>query len=269
MDGRASAGVVASVDDGGAVGRITLSRPQKLNALSIAVLEDLATVAAWFDERPEVKVVVVAGAGTSFSAGFDLADPSWRAEGADPAANTRFGRAMADAISSMGALTIASIRGHCIGGGVVLAAACDLRVVSDTARFKIPEVDLGVPLYWTGVPRLVRELGPALTKELVLTGRTFEAEEARSIRFANRLVPDAELEAATDGLAAELAAKPAIVIRTTKRQIEEAVPSVPGAVAEVERDSAGWLAASADPEARAVAAAYVASLRRPPGTGSS
>ena len=208
MDGLTSAGVVVSIDDGGAVGRITLSRPEKLNALSIAVLEDLAAAAVWFDERPEVKVVVVAGEGPSFSAGFDLADPSWRAEGADPAANTRAGRAMADAIGSMGALTIASIRGHCIGGGVVLAAACDLRVVSDTARFKIPEVDLGVPLYWTGIPRLVRELGPALTKELVLTGRTFDAEEARSIRFANRLVPDAELEAATDALAAELAAKP-------------------------------------------------------------
>jgi enoyl-CoA hydratase/carnithine racemase len=267
MDRLTSAGVVVAIDDGGAVGRITLSRPEKLNALSIAVLDDLATAASSFDERPEVKVVVVAGEGTSFSAGFDLADPSWRAEGADPAANTRFGRAMADAIGSMGALTIASIRGHCIGGGVVLAAACDLRVVSDTARFKIPEVDLGVPLYWTGVPRLVRELGPALTKELVLTGRTFDAEEARSIRFANRLVPDADLEAATEALAAELAAKPGIVIRTTKRQVEEAAPSVPGAVAEVDRDSAGWLAASADPEARAVAAAYVASLRRVPGTG--
>jgi enoyl-CoA hydratase/carnithine racemase len=163
----------------------------------------------------------------------------------------------------MGALTIASIRGHCIGGGVVLAAACDLRVVSDTARFKIPEVDLGIPLYWTGVPRLVRELGPALTKELVLTGRTFDATEARAIRFANRLVADADLEAATDELAAQLAAKPGIVLRTTKRQVEDAAPSVPPEVADAESDRAGWLTASADPEAREVAAAYVASLRRP------
>ena len=256
--------VAVSVDEDGAVGRITLVRPEKLNALSIQVLEALAAASAWFDERPEVKVVVVAGEGASFSAGFDLTDPSWRAEGADPAANTQVGRVMADAIGSMGALTIASIRGHCIGGGVVLAAACDLRVVSDTTRFKIPEVDLGVPLYWTGIPRLVRELGPALTKELVLTGRTFDAEEARSIRFANRLVPDAELDAATDELAAQLAAKPGIVLRATKQQVEDAAPSVPSEVADVASDKAGWMAASADPEARAVAAAYVASLRRPP-----
>lgn len=262
MDAVTSGAVRVSVDDGGSIGRITLARPGKLNALSIAVLEGLAAAASWFDERPEVKVVVVAGEGASFSAGFDLGDPSWRAEGADPAANTQVGRAMAEAIGSMGALTIASIRGHCIGGGVVLAAACDLRVVSDTARFKIPEVDLGIPLYWTGIPRLVRELGPALTKELVLTGRSFDATEARAIRFANRLVPDAELEAATDELASQLAAKPGIVLRTTKQQVEDAAPSVPEAVADAGSDRAGWLAASADEEARAVAAAYVASLRR-------
>lgn len=253
-----------SVDDGGAIGRLTLVRPEKLNALSIAVLQDLAAAAAWFDARPEVKVVVVAGEGASFSAGFDLADPSWRAEGADPAANTQVGRAMADAIGSMQALTVASIRGHCIGGGVVLAAACDLRVVSDTARFRIPEVDLGVPLYWTGIPRLVRELGPALTKELVLTGRGFDAEEARAIRFANRLVPDADLEAATDELAGQLAAKPGFVLRTTKQQVEDAAPSVPAGVADAASDRAGWRAASSDPEARAIAAAYLAERARPP-----
>ena len=69
----------------------------------------------------------------------------------------------------MRALTIARIQGWCVGGGLVLAAACDLRLAADTARFSIPEVDLGIPLAWGGIPRLVREIGPALTKELVLT----------------------------------------------------------------------------------------------------
>lgn len=262
MQGTSEGAVGVTVDDGGAVGRITLRRPGKLNALSRAVLEDLAAAAGWFDQRPEVKVVVVAGDGANFSAGFDLGDRSW-SDDEDPAASARTGRAMAEAVGSMGALTIASIRGHCIGGGVVLAAACDLRVVSATSRFRIPEVELGIPLYWTGIPRLVREIGPSLTKELVLTGRTFDAEEARAIRFANRLVPDAELDAATDALAAELAGKPGLVLRTTKQQVEEAAASVPEGVRDVDADAAGWIAATTDPEARAVAAAYVASLRRP------
>jgi enoyl-CoA hydratase/carnithine racemase len=155
----------------------------------------------------------------------------------------------------MQAITVASIRGHCIGGGVVLAAACDLRVASRTAVFRIPEIDLGIPLFWTGVPRLERELGPALTKELVLTGRAFDADEARSIRFVNRVVADDELEAATDRLAVELAAKPGLVLRTTKRQVEAAAAlSTDG---DADGDAARYVAAMSDAECRAIAMAYV------------
>jgi enoyl-CoA hydratase/carnithine racemase len=248
-----------AVDD--AIGRITLRRPDKLNALSRAVLEELTEAAAWFDQHLEVKVVVVAGEGRAFSAGFDLQDPRW-AELGPPEQSTVVGRAMADAVGSMQATTLASIQGHCIGGGVVLAAACDLRVAAEGARFKIPEVDLGIPLYWTGIPRLTRELGAALTKELVLTGRTFDAAEAKAIRFVNRVVRDASLAAETDALAATLAAKPGIVLRSTKVQVEAAAPSVPDAVAGVDDDRTGYRAASDDAEARAVARAYVQGLGR-------
>lgn len=202
-----------------------MARPQKLNALSRTTLEELAQAAAWLDSQSQVAVVVVSGEGRAFSAGFDLHDSSWPDLG-PPERSAVVGRAMAEAIGGMRAVTIASIRGHCIGGGVVLAAACDLRVTSTTAEFRIPEIDLGIPLYWTGISRLVRELGPALTKELVLTGRSFGAHEARSMRFVNRVVPDEELETETDSLATELAAKRALVLRTTKQQVEAVAPSV-------------------------------------------
>lgn len=234
----------------GAVGRLTLNRPEKLNALDRATLEDLGTAAAWFDGRPDVKVVVVAGAGRAFTAGFDLTDTSW-VELGPPERSGVVGRAMAEAVAGMQALTIASIHGHCVGGGVVLASACDLRVAATSARFRIPEVDLGIPLLWTGVPRLVRELGPALTKELVLTGRAFDADEARAIRFVNRVVPDEDLAAATEALATELASKPALVLRTTKDQVEEAAPSLPLTDGGPEADVATFAAAFADPECRA------------------
>jgi enoyl-CoA hydratase/carnithine racemase len=239
----------------GAIGRIALARPAKLNALNRAVLEGLAHAAAWFDGRDDVKVVVISGEGTSFSAGFDLDDPSWRELG-PPEQTAAVGRAMAEAVGGMRALTIAQIQGHCIGGGVVLAAACDLRVVGASALFRIPEVDLGIPLFWTGVPRLTRELGPALTKELILTGRVFDADEALAIRFANRLVDDAGLAAHTTKLAAELASKPRLVLRTTKQQVEAAAPPVPADDPGTARDVAELAAAFADPESRAIAAAY-------------
>jgi len=248
------------VEVDGAIGRITLARPGKLNALNRAALEELALAASWFDGHRSVKVVIVSGDGSSFSAGFDLSDPRW-AELGPPERSAVVGRAMAEAIGGMRAITIASIRGHCIGGGVVLASACDLRVASDTAQFKIPEVDLGVPLYWTGIPRLVRELGPALTKELVLTGRPFAAEEAGTMRFVNRVVPDGELEGATQALAVELAAKPALVLEATKRQLEEAAPSVPATDRGAEDDARAFAEAQGDPESLASAAAYVRRVR--------
>jgi len=242
----------------GAVGRITLARPEKLNALNRATLEELAVAATWFDRQSTVKVVVVAGEGTAFSAGFDLADERWRKLG-PPERSAVVGRTMAEAIGGMQAVTIASIRGHCIGGGVVLASACDLRVASVNARFRIPEIDLGIPLLWTGVPRLTREVGPALAKELILTGRSFDADEARAIRFVNRVVPDFDLESATAALAAELASKSARVLRVTKQQVEEA--SSAASAADGEADVAALAAAFADPESRALAAAYYERLR--------
>ena len=253
-----SANLRVTLDD--SIGRIVLARPEKLNALNRALLEELAVAAAWFDDQPAIKVVVISGEGRSFSAGFDLSDPSWRELG-PPEQSAAVGRAMAEAIGGMRALTIASIQGHCVGGAVVLASACDLRVVAESATFRIPEVDLGIPLFWTGVPRLTRELGPALTKDLILTGRAFDAAEARAIRFANRVVADDELEQHTGALAAELAAKPAFVLRVTKQQVDTVAPPLAATDDGAAGDIALLAAAFADPESRAVAAAYMQRLR--------
>ena len=144
---------------------------------------------------------------------------------------------MADAVGGMRAMTIAAIHGHCVGGGVVLAAACDLRVAASSARFSIPEVDLGIPLAWGGIPRLVRELGPAVTKELVLTCRPFDADEARSLRFVTSVVEEDELDTAVEGLAARLAAQPAYSLELTKRHVNEVAEesgSTAGAIADAD-----------------------------------
>ncbi len=164
----------------GPLARVTLTRPERLNALSPTALRELAEVATGLKSNPELKVVVIGGRGRAFSAGFDIdaADDA----GPSPAV-VDLGREMAEAIDSIPALTIAQIHGHCVGGGLVLAAACDLRLAAESTRFSIPEVDFGIPLAWGGIPRLVRELGPAMTKELVLTCRPFSAAEAHSLGF--------------------------------------------------------------------------------------
>jgi enoyl-CoA hydratase/carnithine racemase len=229
----------------GAIARLVLDRPHKLNALSSNLLEELIDAAEWFSAQPDIKVVIVSGEGRSFSSGADL-EGMGSAE-IKPREAADIGRRMADAVTGMRPVTIAAIHGHCVGGGVVLAAACDLRVAAESAVFSIPEVDLGIPLAWGGIPRLVRELGPAITKELVLTCRPFDAEEARTLRFVNRVVPDTELVAAAEALAVKLAEQPAYSLELTKRQAN-AVAEESGSTAEAASDADNLAAALEDPE---------------------
>lgn len=239
------------------VARITLSRPERLNALSPALLEELAATARALDERPEVKVVIVRGEGRAFCAGFDLTSFAGQdAAGASPRETADLGRRMAEAVTRMRALTIARIHGHCVGGGLVLAAACDLRVAAEDAVFSIPEVELGIPLAWGGIPRLVREIGPAMTKELVLTCRPFDAGEAHALGFVNRVTAPGELDAAVDALAEQLATRAAFTLTATKTHVN-AVAEELASTAGATRDADVLAAAIADPESRAVTARYL------------
>jgi enoyl-CoA hydratase/carnithine racemase len=228
------------------IGWLTLDRSAKLNPLSTATLRELAAAARWFDDRPEVRAVVVSGAGRAFSAGADLA--GFAGPGGEPPREAAdAGRVMAEAIEAMGAVTIAAIHGWCVGGGLVLAAACDLRVASVDTRFSIPEVDLGIPLAWGGIPRLVREIGPALTKELVITCRPFGADEARSIGFLNRVTPEGRhLEEALD-LARTVAAKAAHAASSTKRHVNAVTAQMVG-TGRSWSDADGLVTAFNDPE---------------------
>lgn len=245
----------------GAIGRLMLARPDRLNALSRTMLRELADAARWFDTHRHVKVVVVSGAGRSFCAGFDLdnfatRDPEWSVRD-----TADLGRVMAEAVTNMRALTIAAIQGHAVGGGLVLAASCDLRYAADDAVFSIPEVDLGIPLAWGGIPRLVREIGPAATKELVLTCRRFGPDEARALGFLNGIAPAARLVAHVDDVAAQLAMKPAYALRTTKQQVNAVMEEIAG-TARNASDADALVYATHDDESRAASAAYLASKKK-------
>lgn len=246
----------------GALGTLTLDRPAKLNPLGPDTLRDLIEAARWFDEQPDVSVVVVQGAGRAFSAGADLA-----AFGADEAGGgalaTRdgadLGRRMADAVEAMRAVTVARIHGHCVGGGVVLASACDLRVAAAGTRFSIPEVALGIPLTWGGIPRLVREIGPSRTKELVLTCRPFGAAEAAAIGLVNRVVADDDLDGEVQELAAVLASRSPFTLEATKRRVDAISESLVG-TAGAWADADSMVTARRDPASRAAAARYLDGL---------
>lgn len=251
------------VEVDGALGRLTLNRPERLNAIGATMLQELAEAARWFDSHRELRVVIVSGAGRAFSAGADLKDSplanaiprsgnSWLSRREAGQAGLR----AADALEQMRAVTIAQVHGYAVGGGLVLMAVCDLRVAAEDAVFFIPEVDLGIPLAWGGIPRLVREIGPALTKELVMTCRRFTPAEAKAIGFLNRVVPAAQLAPEVERLAQELIGKPSVPVVITKEHVN-AVMRVMGAGMTAFADGDVGLGTIGEEESRQAARAYI------------
>ena len=254
--------IEAQVD--GERGQLILNRPEHLNPLSSHTLDEIESAARCFDTHDALKVVVVSGRGRAFSAGADVSafgtGDADRLGGRSPRDDADSGWRMARAMEEMRAVSIARVHGWCVGGGLVLAAVCDLRVAAGSARFSIPEVELGIPLAWGGIPRLVREIGPALTKELVMTCREFSPQEAKAAGFLNRVVPDAELDAAVDDLVAGLVRMPKLALVATKVHTNAVTESMVG-TGRSWSDADGLLSGLRDPEGRASAQRYLERVR--------
>ena len=241
----------------GRVGRVTMNRPEKLNALSRQLMSEIVQLGAWLKLREDIRVIIFSGAGRSFCAGFDLNDFSSASDGESPRQAADLGRLATNALTDVPQITIAAVHGHCVGGGVVLVAACDLRVATTDTTFIIPEVDLGIPLAWGGIPRLVREIGPALTKELVLTCRPFGASEAKAIGFINQVVATSDLETTVTELAANLASKTLYSLHSTKQQVNAVMEEIAG-TGRSAGDADMLVYAMRDTESREAAARYLA-----------
>ena len=241
------------------VGFIALDRPEHRNALSFDLLNELVAVAGEISSS-DLRTVVLAGNGTDFCAGFDLAgfevgvlhesDPIQRYEAA------QLGGTMAEAIESMPQITVAALHGNVVGGGVILAAACDLRVADADTVFSIPEVDIGIPLAWGGVERLGREFRPAITKELVLTCRPFTAQEGKAAGFLNAVTGSGHAMEIAKELAVHIAERPRLPTVTTKRHVAEVLRG------DYSRDDAmGLITALDDGESTEARNAYLTRFR--------
>ncbi|RPK62557.1 putative enoyl-CoA hydratase echA8 [Streptomyces sp. ADI96-02] len=203
----------------GAVLHVELHTPANGNAVTGAMLDELWGVVA--DPDPEVRVLVLSGAGDDFCLGGDRAEFADRLEEDPTGPGIRISgekaRRVCEAISGSRAVTIARVHGRAIGAGLALALSCDLRVGADTAGFRLPELALGLPVAWGGVlPRLIHETGAARVRELVLTGRAFGAAEAHALSVLQRVVPEAELDEAVDAWAKPVVRRPAAALRVTK-----------------------------------------------------
>jgi enoyl-CoA hydratase/carnithine racemase len=215
----------------GRVGYLTLTSPSSRNAISLQTLHDLQAAANGYNCESGPDVVILGGEGPAFSAGADISnfeaflpvDESGAADflgGADHAFRlATAGQRTVEAIESMLPFTISAIQGYAIGAGALLALSADMRVMAEDAYFSIPETEIGTPLVWGGVQRLVTQVGPARAKDLILTCRAVPADEALAVGLVNRVVPADELRNAVDDLAEALLARPPRVVRTTKQHI--------------------------------------------------
>ncbi len=196
------------------VARLTINRPERRNAISWGVISGMRTALAQAKDDPDVRVVVLTGAGEkAFCAGADLGG---MADGDDGFLAQHDGRGemarLFDDLWQLGKPTIARVRGYALAGGFGLALACDFVVAAEDARFGTPEIDVGLWPYMITVP-LVRSMAPKKALELMLTGRRVGAEEADRLGFVTSVVPVDGLDHAVDELAGTLAAKPPSVVK--------------------------------------------------------
>ena len=249
-------GLKVSMDE--RVARIVFDRPGSLNALCPRTLSALIDVCADLEKNDAIRVVVVTGAGSSFSAGADLPAFLPFLAGPEARATADLGRCTTNALAGLPQITVAAIHGHCIGGGLALAGACDIRIAASDTRFMIPELDAGIPLGWGAMERLERLVGETLTADLVLSCRALGAEEALRTGLVSRVVPAARLGAELESLVAAIARKPQIVLRITKRQLL----AIREGRFDAREDANALLSSLKDREALEAGSAYIAERLR-------
>ncbi len=204
-----------------AVARLTISNPERRNALDHEILDALAETLPRLDRGIETRCVLITGAPPVFSAGYDIATiPSETFERDAEALVAHPFHAAMEKILRHPWPTVAAINGHCLGGGLELAITCDLRICATEAKLGMPPAKLGLIYGHTGLRKFLDTVGLARTKELFLTGRNFDAERAEAVGLVNEVVSKDRLESQAVELAAEIAANAPLSMRGNKRAID-------------------------------------------------
>jgi len=230
------------IEKEGAIGWIVLDNPDRLNAITGDMWRGFPKAMAQYDADPEVRVVILRGEGEkAFAAGADISEfEKARSESGQVSAyDTLLDHAL-HALQGSPKPVISMIRGYCMGGGVEISLACDLRYCADDAQFAIPAARLGLGYGMDGTKRLIETVGHANAREIFFTGRRYSAAEALSIGLVHRVLPVDELEADVRKTAAGLADNAPLTIAASKILIEEFVrptgaPDLAKGLAAIER----------------------------------
>jgi enoyl-CoA hydratase/carnithine racemase len=219
-----------------AVARITISNPDKRNALDHAILDGLAELLPSLAIGIETRCVILTGAGKVFSAGYDIGDipDEVFAEEAERLVAHPFHRAI-EAVEQFPFPTVAAVNGHALGGGLELALSCDLRVAAAGSKLGMPPAKLGLIYSHTGLQKFIDTVGPARTRELFFVGENLDAERAEQIGLVNKVVGAGDIDAAAVHLGSEIAANAPLSLKGNKEIIRRLI-SFPRLSQEAERE---------------------------------
>ena len=211
--------LVEKIGENGNIALLTLNRQNKLNALNDEMLNLLQKTFKSLKNDSSVRAVIIFAEGKSWSVGLDLKwimKLNWRFVEA-----IRKGQKTFSKIETHTTPVIAAINGYAFGGGMELALSCDIRIASDAAGFGQTETTLGLPPGWGGTYRLPKIVGLSVAKDLILTGRRFDAEEALKIGLISEIVPEVELKAKATEIAESIAKNAPIAVREAKKAIKK------------------------------------------------
>jgi enoyl-CoA hydratase len=209
--------------EAGSIARITLDRPEKRNALSIALSNELIEAIDRVQCSTSIKVLVIQGAGETFCAGDDITEMYKWGDANGVMRRARLYQTMANALEELDKVTVAAVDGFAVGGGLEITMVCDFVVATERARWGMPEVDVGITPGWGGTTRLARLIGRRMTKEVNLLGALHPAARAVELGLWNRVVPDERLDAEVDALVEVLLSKNQQAVRQLKFIINRGV----------------------------------------------
>jgi enoyl-CoA hydratase/carnithine racemase len=207
----------------GATGWLIFNNPERRNAISVDMWEAMPGVLEKFGSDPDVRVIVLAGAGDkAFVSGADISQfESQRSSAEAVQKYEELAEGAQLKLQTFDKPTIAMIRGYCLGAGVNIANVCDLRIAADDARLGIPAAKMGLGYRASSMKNLVDIIGAAQAREVMITGRHFSGAEAREMGWVNKVVPAAELEKATREMCEIIGGNAPLTMRAAKRIIRE------------------------------------------------
>jgi enoyl-CoA hydratase/carnithine racemase len=242
----------------GAIATLTINRPEKRNALTNEMLEEIERLARSLADDEQTRAVILTATGNDFSVGADLSQPRFRG---DPQSlimrrrDAETGGRMMRALQEIHQPVICAMKGVATGGGACIPTACDFRIAADTTRAGYGEVKVGINLMWNAAPVCVNLIGPARAKRMIMSGRLFDAPTLLSWGFVDEVVKLEDLESTARAWAEEYAALPPIAVQMIKRSINRYASALDGAIMHMDADQ--WLlAAHSDDMKEAVTAFF-------------